>query len=519
MLHIHACLCRAVIDHLVEYGKPTGSETERHWWKLYRSHIRRAYLSSVVSTAGRAVLRLAVAFGFGAIAWGWPHDYGLAIGRGALAFVQDVWASPLAVLRNMTWQQAAAAVSVFLAIRVGWMLLRKLLWPPVAGAALGTWRLFLRSSDRKSPDYSALRDVAEQHLRAIRFLQTHTNGWSGKVAVPLGSDAGVTRSLARAEQPWTHPEVVARLRDFLSLVVDVLQFGPARTSGVVVAIDELDKISDPDEAHRFLNEIKGIFGVKHCLFLVAVSDDALTAFERRGIPARDAFDSAFTTMIHVQPFTLDESRTWLALRALGIPEPFVWLCHCLSGGLPRELGRVAIALHDLQGAYTHLAEITHALIRQDLSLKARAFAHTAVSLGRTEKDDPSQPHTLIKNLQEMQTTNLMSLDDLADQIWSSEGSAPVNEFDRLRNEAACYLLFCHTLVVLFHDELKPGDLRLCGTSSACATTEPAAVIAQLALVRQTMAVDTLLVRLRLAEFRDRIKPAFSHRMSSWNVSG
>ncbi|MBY8853324.1 DUF3131 domain-containing protein, partial [Saccharothrix sp. MB29] len=55
-------------------------------------------------------------------------------------------------------------------------------------------------------------------------------------------------------------------------------------------------------------------------------------------------------------------------RALGIPEPFVWLCHCLSGGLPRDLGRVAIALHDLKDKHSRIDDFTRALVRQDLAM-------------------------------------------------------------------------------------------------------------------------------------------------------
>jgi hypothetical protein len=341
------------------------------------------------------------------------------------------------------------------------------------------------------PDHWALRGVAEQHLRQIRFLQTHTSGWSGKVSAPMSSELGLSRSLARAEQPWTHPEVVQRLREFLGLVVKVLVTSRRELSGIVVAIDELDKIADPEEAHRFLNEIKGVFGVPHCMFLVSVSDDALTAFERRGIPARDAFDSAFTTMIHVRPFTLDESRAWLAQRALGIPEPFVWLCHSLSGGLPRDLGRTALALHDLQDKYSALADLTRAMIQRDLDLKIRAFTQTARQTPRVETDEPDQPQALIRALQEAGDLALLSTH--AAEIWYA-GSAPDTPLAALQSEAACYLLFCQTIVDVFQDDVSL--LRL----ESVAADQKAAVSA-LARIRQQMAVDTTLARTVLDQFR------------------
>ena len=35
-----------------------------------------------------------------------------------------------------------------------------------------------------------------------------------------------------------------------------------------------------------------LFGIDHCFYLVSVSQDAMSSFERRGIPFRDTFDSA-----------------------------------------------------------------------------------------------------------------------------------------------------------------------------------------------------------------------------------
>lgn len=231
------------------------------------------------------------------LAWGWQGRYGRGTVGAGIAFVQANLASPLDVLRSMGWRYGAAMGCLLLLVGAVWVALRRLAWPAVKVLLCAARKLVVRLARQETdPREAALRGVALQHLRRIRFLQTRTSGWSGKVSGPIGSELGSTRSLARTEQPWTHPEVVARLRDFLDLVVEVLVVDGEKLSGIVVAIDELDKIADSDDAQRFLNEIKGIFGVRRCLFLVSASEDALTAFERRGMPARDAFDSTFTTM-------------------------------------------------------------------------------------------------------------------------------------------------------------------------------------------------------------------------------
>jgi len=67
----------------------------------------------------------------------------------------------------------------------------------------------------------------------------------------------------------------------------------------------------------------------------------MSSFERRGLPFRDVFDSSFDEVQRVDYLTLDESREVLQSRVTGLPAPYQCLCHCLAGGLPRELIRVA----------------------------------------------------------------------------------------------------------------------------------------------------------------------------------
>ncbi|WP_121392190.1 hypothetical protein [Actinokineospora cianjurensis] len=53
--------------------------------------------------------------------------------------------------------------------------------------------------------------MAIDQLDRIRFLQTFTTGWSGKISLPP-AEVGQTRLAQRIEQPLTHPEVVADFR-------------------------------------------------------------------------------------------------------------------------------------------------------------------------------------------------------------------------------------------------------------------------------------------------------------------
>ena len=41
-----------------------------------------------------------------------------------------------------------------------------------------------------------------------------------------------------------------------------------------------------EDAQQFLNEIKVLFGIEHCFYLLSVSESAMSSFERPGLPFR-----------------------------------------------------------------------------------------------------------------------------------------------------------------------------------------------------------------------------------------
>ncbi len=333
--------------------------------------------------------------------------------------------------------------------------------------------LVRRLAPRRAPrDVLLLVDLAERQLDRIRFLQTYTTGWSGKFSTPLSGEAARTWSTQRAEQRPTYPEVVEEFRKFAGYAAERL-----RTLGLhdrlVISIDELDKIGEPEKAHEFVNDIKGIFGVPGCLFLVSVSDDALTTFERRGIAVRDAFDSAFSEMILVEYFDIAESRSWIARRALDVPEQFSSLCHVLSGGLPRDLRRHVIEMFDLAAdlAEPTLAAITRLLVRRELDRKAHAFAGTA----RTLDDSPALSDLKADLVSIPQTMDVAGLVRLANRLVQVPDEDATHPIGALRRQSGCFVLFCATILDLFDDTLGEHDL---------------AEIGELAKARQQMAIDS-----------------------------
>ncbi|MDA0567923.1 hypothetical protein LG943_26905 [Streptomonospora sp. S1-112] len=234
------------------------------------------------------------------------------------------------------------------------------LWTPftpglliLAGAAAA---LFLahrlagraRRGSGRRPD---IAETAREHLRRLRFMQTVTTGLTGGLAATRFLQLGTSRNSELAEQQTGLPQVVA---DFRAFAAEAARWWRRTHNGegrIVIGIDECDKISGGDAAQQFMNDVKAVFGVPHCLFLVSVSEEALEVFENRAFGVRDAFDTAFDDILRVEHLTFAEVREILVRRVAGIPDSLVALCHVLSGGLPRECLRTARALVEIRAAH------------------------------------------------------------------------------------------------------------------------------------------------------------------------
>ncbi|MFJ4098058.1 hypothetical protein [Amycolatopsis japonica] len=428
VLHLHALLCKAVLRK-ISNGSRTVSGRLRRRRMLGRS-LRKALAFLVFwGVAASAVWLL-----WGGTPW------------------HDVWTLALDVVNGrvtpgQVWTGQSTAKLLALGV-VSLFLLRLVFGVVAAGAAV----VRLLIARRRDIRLAGFRRLTEQQLDRIRFLQTYTTGWSGKLSMPLKGEAGRTWSTQRAEQQLTHPEVVDKFREFAEEAARRLDV--ERVAGrVVIAIDELDKIGEPDKAHQFINDVKGVFDVPGCLFFVSVSDDAVLGFEQRGLGVRDAFDSAFSEMVRLEPFTLDESRLWIALRLRGISEQFCYLAHCLSGGLPRDLKRCATEMVDLANeVYQPSLEIVaRSLVTGELAGKARAFIATAATLDRS----PELVALTTELLGIPGTEEPEALAAIAERL-VADGDTDAAAISDLRWHSGCFVLFCATVLEVFDDTLT-GD--------------------------------------------------------------
>jgi hypothetical protein len=345
-----------------------------------------------------------------------------------------------------------------------------------------------------------------EEYRNIRFQRSHTSGWSGALKAPAGVEFGSSAGMTLAQQPESLPELVTRFRDYVASVVSAY-------GRVAFGIDELDKLRSAADAEAFVNGIKSVFGIRNCFYLISVSQHALSAFERRGLGFRDAFDSAFDDMVEVPLLDLPQSRALLARRVLRLPDPFVQLCHMLSGGLPRELirsARLVIELAEAQGdrQFT-LIEALDEIVRREAAAKVNATS-LAIRVVSTSRE----ANTILSSVEGFGSLDRLTQIEkaarrLRDNI-SAEAALPDNE------EGGRLLTLCEELAIYLE---MLGAMRRVGaimsTPRGWEIVNETKLAASVAELRRAIEVSVPLARARLAELQPEIRAA--SRRAQWSI--
>ena len=415
--------------------------------------------------------------------WAWSWRLALAACAVAMLF----WERPVArwLAAPVSWvQDTCFAMLGAVTVSIAWAVARR---------PRRRERQIWQVRSVRGPREKDLAAQARSHLARVRYLQTYTSGWSGTMHLPGGAVEGQrSRSVARAEQPLSYPEIVDDFRRFAQVVAEEAH---RRGDRVFIGVDELDKIGTPDQAERFLNEIKGIFGIPHVYFMVSVSDDALTSFERRGLPLRDAFDSSFDEMIHVRPLTYAESRRLLYRRVIGLTEPYVALCHCLSGGLARDLIRTARqVVRAAAGPVEHaptLGVISAAVVKDEIRRKLIAITQ---AIREAAPGDVMDLQLTVHECARQLMTGQAVL-TIVDTMTKVDGEEPV-AVARLRTEFAAFAYYCATVQEIFTDELgSERMIKATGSSGDLGSFD------DLVAARNALALDTFLSWRLTTEFR------------------
>ena len=341
------------------------------------------------------------------------------------------------------------------------------------------WHRLAKDEDIASPVKEANR-----WLKEIKFQQTYTSGWSGSMKLPIGIEGGINTAISLAGKQMSLPEIVDGFVRFLKLI--------SHGYKIIIGIDELDKLDSDEKAQRFLNEIKAIFGLPNCFYLISVSESAMSNFEQRGLPFRDTFDSSFDNVIYVDYLNLEKTKRLIARRVIGMPVPFSCLCYCVSGGLARDAIRACRNL--IECAETGLKEqriskLCRCLLLSDIQSKILA---TATSV----RNFRSAPHgsfflgelynlqTSIEHKTDIRESCVNFLKDYQRKFNTIPGSnKEVAEHDSIKSlhkGFAAYLYYCITIIDFFDKNLNTSTLK---------DAEDKGAFDKLARVRQCLSIE------------------------------
>jgi hypothetical protein len=234
----------------------------------------------------------------------------------------------------------------------------------------GFWRT--RRALQEVQQYITLADDAEARLRQLHFQRTDSRNAGGTLAGPVGAALSFGTSESFTEQSLSLPELINDYRDFVGRVVNGLveaeraaasvtgakrheqvAAGPAeRDVRLIIGIDAMDQIDDAQKACMFLDELGAVFGTPKCVYLLALSPGTLAAADPRTVPLKTSSSGLFDEMVWVEEFSLQEAADLLDSRVIGMPAAFIALSYVLSGGVPRDLLRVARAIYGAAGEYS-----------------------------------------------------------------------------------------------------------------------------------------------------------------------
>jgi hypothetical protein len=470
VLHLFATFCETVISSYSKAGKFRGLFMTAFWL--------------------RRIVQLSISFVWEAAAFG---------GYAAILLFLSKTIAKNTMIPAVRLQYAGIAIIVLITID----------FARSAAAKLREWAYEAR---RARGNVKSMVAAAGKYLSQVRYLQTYTSGLSGGLSLPNGANAQLSRSVSRAEQPLTYPEIVSRFRSFATTVAADVD---RRGDRVFIGVDELDKMASAEHAEHFLNEVKGIFGIPHLYFMVSVSDDALNAFERRGFPLRDAFDSSFDEILRVEQLSYSESRRMLYRRVIGLTEPYVALCHCLAGGLARDVIRAARqvvrnaatlipdggdedpggreSLHaETSNRPLSLSDISEVVLCDELHRKVRALSQVA---GHIDSEDTAELQDTLHSIAVRLAPGRPIIDvvDLIARPCHAESAAVA----RVRLDLAAYAYYCATLQEIFTDRLDEAQMIKATNKSSGHGSFDA-----LATARNTFTTDTLLAWKLITQCRE-----------------
>jgi hypothetical protein len=215
------------------------------------------------------------------------------------------------------------------------------------------------------------RRRAQEGLK-LSIRQSETQGMIYGIVAGLLLRSRFTSKLAEFPSAWSkNAGYRADLtRAALSFVQQEI---PVSNPRAIIGIDEIDRMNTAS-AERFLNDVKAIFGIRQCLYLVSISDEALTMFEQRVLQGRSVFDSTFDEVIRARELDFESCKQLLRRRIAGMPDTLIAFCQVMSGGLPRDLIRMArIVIETCALGQVRIASIVESILSDQVDILKRSL--------------------------------------------------------------------------------------------------------------------------------------------------
>lgn len=194
---------------------------------------------------------------------------------------------------------------------------------------------------RKFPKMVGLYILTKDILETLKYEKTISYQAEAKVGIISHVTSFFKIGKELKTRPFTLPGLTSEYNDYISKVIDA--FG----GKAIICIDELDKITDPEQVKKLLRGIKGVLFQKNCYYLISISEDAVKTFKTRFSAERDMLESTFDEIIDLDRINLDIARQiakkWLGYKDEEKPprelKMSIDMISVLSGGIPRELIR------------------------------------------------------------------------------------------------------------------------------------------------------------------------------------
>ena len=163
---------------------------------------------------------------------------------------------------------------------------------------------------------------------------------AAEVSVGGGGHLVAVLKHARQKAPDERPQTIAALvhdfRRLAELLVSMTQ------EPVVIGIDELDKIEEPEVVRNVLRDINGIFEIPGVFFLVSVSEAAAAGAQIESLLGRDRYqpNSSFSALIALPPLSPHEIIAAMQGRGITLNDQRAAILCMLSGGNWRDAVRL-----------------------------------------------------------------------------------------------------------------------------------------------------------------------------------